>query len=139
MINVFAYRPTIVIGMQDKAFVDSGVHFSNTARIIKIGDPFLSYDPTQSINAISGFEKDAAYFFFATQNLDLSGIADNVAPPDLVITPGTNVFAGKAFAGIAIQTGDFTAAGITAANTSFIYKIGDPYESYIPSEDFSFL
>jgi len=135
MINIFAYRPTIVIARENIAFEDCGVSANNTLRIVKIGDPFLSYNPSEQVNAIAGFEKDEAYFYFASQNIDLSGIADNQIPDDLQTTPGTNVFANKAFAGIALQTIDFATVGFDSSNLLFIYKIGDPYKSYFPTSD----
>jgi hypothetical protein len=139
MVNIFAYRPTIVIARKDTSFTDCGVSVANTLRIVKIGEPFLSYYPARDVNGITGFEKDAAYFYFASQNIDLEGIADNQIPADLQITPGTNVFSNRAFAGIALQTVDFASVGFDASNLLYIYKVGDPYISYAPLNDINAL
>jgi hypothetical protein len=139
MVNIFAYRPTIVIARKDTSFTDCGVSVANTLRIVKIGEPFLSYYPARDVNGITGFERDQAYFYFASQNIDLEGIADNQIPADLQITPGTNVFASRAFAGIALQTVDFSTVGFDASNLLYIYKVGDPYQSYAPLNDINAL
>jgi hypothetical protein len=131
---VYPYRPTIVIGLVNEGFSDCGIDAENTLKIIKIGENFESFDPNEQISSIMGFEKDQAYFFFAKKTIDLTGKAINTVPDDLETTPGINVFAGKAFAGIALQTVDFTTVGFSSANLMIIYKVGDPYESFDPNE-----
>jgi hypothetical protein len=129
--------PTIVIGMKDIGFANAGINSYNTYKIIKIADPFESYNPSDPINAITGFEKDAAYFFFAKETIDLTGIADNAVPVNLDTTSGNNVFANMAFAGVAKTTASFATVGFNTSNLLWIYKVSDPYESYNPNDPYN--
>jgi hypothetical protein len=129
--------PTIVIGMKDIGFANAGINSYNTYKIIKIADPFESFNPLDPINAITGFEKDAAYFFFAKETIDLTGIADNAVPVNLDTTSGNNVFANMAFAGVAKTTASFATVGFNTSNLLWIYKVSDPYESYNPNDPYN--
>jgi hypothetical protein len=134
MINVFAGKPNLVIALQDRGFLDSGITAMNTTIIHKLGNTPLTFNPNEELNAISSFEKDQPYVIYCSQNIDLTGIVENQIPAGIEITPGINVLANSLFAGIALQTISFATMGLDATKITDIVEVGQSFKSYVPGD-----
>jgi hypothetical protein len=71
--NVFAGEPTVFICTTSVDFVTAGITTLNTTLIVLVDEGyFVSYDPTDSENGISGFVEGSLYYIDPILDIDLS-------------------------------------------------------------------
>jgi hypothetical protein len=71
--NVFAGEPTVFICTTSVDFVTAGITTLNTTLIVLVDEGyFVSYDPTDSENGISGFVEGSLYYIDPILDMDLS-------------------------------------------------------------------
>jgi hypothetical protein len=129
-------RPQLAIARESATFASLGLNDTSLTRIIyKIGSPFLSYIPTEELNAIEGIEEGASYLLYVNSFFDGSPALANAVLDNLIPQTTTNVFAGERVVFICTTSVSFATAGITTLNTNLITLVNEGYFiSYDPND-----
>ena len=129
-------RPQLAIARETTSFPSLGLSDPNLVRIIyKIGNPFLSYIPSEDFNSINGIEEGASYLLYVNNYYDGSPALVNAVLDNLIPQTTTNVFAGQRTVFICTTSVDFATAGITTLNTNLITLVNEGYfTSYDPND-----
>jgi hypothetical protein len=129
-------RPQLAIARESATFASLGLNDTSLTRIIyKIGSPFLSYIPTEELNAIEGIEEGASYLLYVNSFFDGSPALANAVLDNLIPQTTTNVFAGERVVFICTASVSFATAGITTLNTNLITLVNEGYFiSYDPND-----
>jgi hypothetical protein len=129
-------RPQLAIARQTVSFASLGLNDPTLTRIIyEVGNPYLSYVPTDEFNPISGITEGKSYLLYLNAFFDGSPALANAVLTNLIPQTTTNVFADERVVFLCTSSVSFATAGITTSNTRLITLVSEGYfTSYDPND-----
>jgi hypothetical protein len=129
-------RPQLAIARQTVSFASLGLNDPTLTRIIyEVGNPYLSYIPTEEFNPISGITEGKSYRLYLNAFFDGSPALANAVLTNLIPQTTTNVFADERVVFLCTSSVSFATAGITTGNTRLITLVSEGYfTSYDPND-----
>lgn len=129
-------RPQLAIARQTVSFASLGLNDPTLTRIIyEVGNPYLSYIPTDEFNPISGITEGKSYLLYLNAFFDGSPALANAVLTNLIPQTTTNVFADERVVFLCTDSVSFATAGITTGNTRLITLVSEGYfTSYDPND-----
>jgi hypothetical protein len=129
-------RPQLAIARQTVSFASLGLNDPTLTRIIyEVGNPYLSYVPTDEFNPISGITEGKSYLLYLNAFFDGSPALANAVLTNLIPQTTTNVFADERVVFLCTSSVSFATAGITTSNTKLITLVSEGYSiSYDPND-----
>jgi hypothetical protein len=129
-------RPQLAIARQTVSFASLGLNDPTLTRIIyEVGNPYLSYIPTDEFNPISGITEGKSYLLYLNAFFDGSPALANAVLTNLIPQTTTNVFADERVVFLCTSSVSFATAGITTSNTRLITLVSEGYfTSYDPND-----
>jgi hypothetical protein len=129
-------RPQLAIARQTVSFASLGLNDPTLTRIIyEVGNPYLSYVPTDEFNPISGITEGKSYLLYLNAFFDGSPALANAVLTNLIPQTTTNVFADERTVFLCTSSVSFATAGITTGNTRLITLVSEGYfTSYDPND-----
>jgi hypothetical protein len=129
-------RPQLAIARQTVSFASLGLNDPTLTRIIyEVGNPYLSYIPTDEFNPISGITEGKSYLLYLNAFFDGSPALANAVLTNLIPQTTTNVFADERTVFLCTSSVSFATAGITTGNTRLITLVSEGYfTSYDPND-----
>jgi hypothetical protein len=129
-------RPQLAKARQTVSFASLGLNDPTLCRIIyEVGNPYLSYVPTDEFNPIAGITEGKDYLLYLNSFFDGSPALVNAVLDNLIPQTSTNVFAGVRVVFLCTSSVSFATAGITTGNTNLITLVSEGYfTSYDPND-----
>jgi hypothetical protein len=129
-------RPQLAKARQTVSFASLGLNDTTLCRIIyEVGNPYLSYVPTDEFNPIAGITEGKDYLLYLNSFFDGSPALVNAVLDNLIPQTTTNVFAGVRVVFLCTTSVSFATAGITTGNTNLITLVSEGYfTSYDPND-----
>lgn len=120
--NLVGGAPNAVVAKETVSFATAGITTGNMNIIYEVGNPLKSYDPSRTINGITGFEEGKGYYIVPKVDMDLEAY---LIPP--IPGGGTTLGTPGSFVATAVSSTqiDLTWAAVTNATSYTLQRATD--------------